>query len=125
MSKEKITIWGRDFQLSTYLECYPGENILESQDKALRWILSAPSAISIAKQKVENHLVSNNPEEFSTGSIDNIFKYVMPKSIFVPHNQNHSIIAIMCDYKFDEEHGLAIVFEDENYKALGSQDIVL
>jgi hypothetical protein len=31
----------------------------------------------------------------------------------------------MCNFKFDMEHGLAIVFEDEKLKKIGPQEIVL
>jgi len=125
MSKEKVTIWGREFQLPTCLECYPGEEVLASQQKTLEWLLNHSAAIDKAKSKVEGYLMKDNPDAFASGAVDNIFKYVMPKSIYVPHNPEHSIIAIMCNYKFDDEHGLAVVFADGQFKAVGSEDIVL
>ena len=91
MSKCKITIWDRAFDLSVVYECYAGEEVLESQKEAF----------------------------------ENIFKYVMPKSIFVPHTKKHRIAAIMCNYKFDMEHGIAVVFENGKLKKVGTQDIVL
>lgn len=50
---------------------------------------------------------------------------VMPESIFVPHSKKHRTVAIMCNYKFDMEHGLAVVFENGLFKKVGPQDIVL
>jgi len=125
MSKEKLTIWGREFQLPAYLECYPGEEVLASQQKALEWLLNHSAEIDQAKTKVEGYLMKDHPDAFAAGAVDNIFKYVMPKSIYVPHDPKHSIIAIMCNYKFDDEHGLAVVFDDGQFKAVGSEDIVL
>ena len=49
----------------------------------------------------------------------------MPKSIYVPQVSGHKIVAIMCYYKLDMEHGLAIVFEDNKLKDIGEEDIVL
>lgn len=57
-------------------------------------------------------------------SVDNIFKYVIPKTISVPKAKKR-VVAIMCNFKFDMEHGMAIVFEDEKIKKIGPQDIVL
>ena len=57
--------------------------------------------------------------------IENIFKYVMPKEIFVPHTEKHRNVAIMCNYKFDIEHGIAVLFENGQFKKVGPQDIAL
>ena len=61
-------------------------------------------------------------------TIDNIFKYVIHKSIFIPidNNRNHKrVFALMCNYIFDMEHGLALIFENEQFKEMGPQDIIL
>ena len=33
--------------------------------------------------------------------------------------------AIMCNYKFDMENGIAVVFENEKFSDIGKQDIIL
>jgi hypothetical protein len=45
------------------------------------------------------------------------------KCIFVPDEKN--ICAIMCNFKFDMEHGMAIVFEGGKFKEIGAEDIDL
>lgn len=35
------------------------------------------------------------------------------------------LAAILCNYRFDMEHGLAVLFENGTYKSVGSQDTVL
>ena len=57
-------------------------------------------------------------------TIENIFKYVMPKSIFVPREEKR-IVAVLFDFRFDMEHGMAIVFENEKFSTIGSEDIIL
>ena len=37
----------------------------------------------------------------------------------------NSKVAVMCNYKFDPEHGLAIIFTHEGKVTVGSQDIIL
>ena len=38
---------------------------------------------------------------------------------------NSRVVAIMCNYKFDMEHGIAIVFKNEMFSKIVSQDIIL
>lgn len=44
---------------------------------------------------------------------------------FVPHSKKSPKLALMCNYKFDPEHGIAIVFENGKYKEIGEQDIIV
>ena len=46
----------------------------------------------------------------------------MPESIFVKRDGR---VAIMCRYKFDSEHGIAVVFKDNKFEQIGMQDIIL
>jgi hypothetical protein len=124
MNKCKIMIWEREFELSVTYECYPGETVLDNQTEALAIFSAMASAIEESKKDVESYIMNENPTEVGK-SIDNIFKYVMPVGIFVPRNIKSRSVAIMCNYKFDPEHGLAIVFENELFKAVGTQDIIL
>ena len=123
MSNSVLKIWGREFELNVVFECYPGEDVLESQREALENLCNS-SVIDETLSYVKEYVKYTAGSQVSL-PIDNIFKYVMPKSIFVPHNKKSSKIAIMCNYKFDAEHGIAIVFEDGEYKEIGIQDIIL
>ena len=49
----------------------------------------------------------------------------MPRYLFLPKVQKRRTVALMCDYRFDPEHGLALVFENEKLKEIGSQDLIL
>ena len=44
---------------------------------------------------------------------------------FLYRNEEKRIVALMCNYKFDIENGIAIVFENEKLKDIGIQDIIL
>lgn len=123
MSKSVLKIWGREFELNVVFECYPGEEVLESQRTALEQFCSTDAideALDYAKTYVKNTATS-----LVDSTVDNIFKYVMPKSIYVPHDKNAAKIAIMCNYRFDAEHGIAVVFENGKFKEIGTQDIIL
>lgn len=123
MSKKIIKIWGREFDLDLIYKTYSGEEPLDSQITAVEEFNS--SVLDETKEMVEKYIIKYNSKELKSDSIDNIFKYVMPKAIYVPQVEGHKLIAIMCDYKFDIEHGLAVVFEDNKLKDIGEEDIVL
>ena len=117
-----IKIWNRDFDLNVIYDCYAGEEILDEQKAALNKFLSDNKTIDSSKADVEKYCLSQNKYEIGADAIDNIFKYVMPEEIFVKRDGR---VAILCKYKFDEEHGIAIVYKDNAIDGVGSQDIIL
>lgn len=124
MSKEKIVIWGRELELEVKYDCYTGEDILESQKVALSAFLESDNSIDTSVVKVKKYCLEQNREEIGE-EITNIFKYVAPKYLYIARNTDKNVVAIMCNYKFDPENGIAVVFENEKYKMTGKQDIVL
>lgn len=125
MSKSKITIWGRAFELPVMYECYKGETVLASQREAFVLLEDNAAEVAESLEAVKKYVRKTGTGQLADGAIENIFKYVMPKSVFVPHIKKHRIAAIMCNYKFDMEHGIAVVFENGKFKEIGAQDIVL
>lgn len=125
ISKTKIEIWGRQFNLTIDYDCGKGENLFPTQITAIERLRKSKSAINDAKEKVEAYCLSKNPDEIGTDRIQNIFKYVMPKYLFVRRSVAKRTVAIMCNYKFDEDNGIAIVFENEKLTKVGNQDIIL
>lgn len=125
MSKTAIQIWGRNFELDVFYSCYPGEEVLESQKKAFELLADNSEALTSSLEAVKEYVYKTNDGQLQEKPIGNIFRYVMPKSIFVPHVKGHRIAAIICNYKFDMEHGMAVVFEDGKFKTIGAQDLVI
>ena len=76
-------------------------------------------------EAVKKYVCKTCTGQITDDKIENIFRYVMPKSVFIPHTKGHRIAAIMCNYKFDMEHGIAVVFENGELIKVGSQDIIL
>ncbi len=124
-SKEKIRIWGRNFELEVRYDCYTGEEILESQKKALSAFLGSEDAVDASLEEVKKYCLEQNGNDIGESVIENIFKYVMPKYIYVLRNTEKPAVAVMCNYKFDPEHGIAIVFEDGKIHQIGKQDMIL
>lgn len=123
MSKNTVTIWGRDFDLDVIYESYPGEEVLDSQKDAFEQLNNA-ELIDTALAAVKGYVEKTATAQIDS-PIENIFKYVMPKKVFVPHTTKAPKVAIMCSYKFDMEHGIAVVFENGKFSEVGEQDIIL
>lgn len=125
MNKLKLMLWGREFNLDITYDCYSDEEVLDSQKQAIKSFSSMSKEIESSLEKVKEYCLLNNKEDIDTDVIDNIFKYVAPKYLFVPRDEKKQIIAVMCNYKFDTESGIAVVFEDGKYKETCKQESIL
>lgn len=123
MNKEKLNLWNRDFELFINYSCYPGEEITDIQTTAAGEFCADTSVALAALDELKAY-IEKSSVGLKADEIENIFKYVMPKSIFIPRTEN-KIVAIICNYKFDMEHGIAVVFENGMLKEIGPQDIIL
>ena len=127
MSKQKFDIWDRTLELDIVYDCYSGENILDSQKNAFKEFCNkAESVFENAKKKTEEYCLKTNRSEIGTDYIENIFKYVKPKAIYIKRStSSERIVAILCAYKFNPDDGIAIVFKNESFSAIGTQNIIL
>jgi hypothetical protein len=124
MSKIKTTIWGREFELPVIVKQFRGKDITGLQKDAVEQFEKNLQVINAAESEVEKYIIKNGLMENGITEVDNIFKYVIPKSISVPKAQKR-VVSVMCNFKFDMEHGIAIIFEDEKFKKVGPQDLIL
>ena len=118
--KVRLTIWGREFNLTVKYDNYSGEEITDVQKDAVVKFSKVSTDSSL--EKVKSYCTSRNKDEID--SIDNIFKYVMPKYLYIPKSKKR-VVAIMCNYKLDNDNGIAIVYENEKFSKIGPQDIIL
>ena len=121
---KKLLIWNREFDLRVVFDSYD-EEVLPIQEQALEAFLKAENTIQESKKQLEKYILNDEYAEIEGNSIDNIFKYVIPTDIYIPRTPETRTVALLCDYRFDEEHGIAIVFENEQFEEIGEQDIVL
>lgn len=123
MNKQKLTIWNREFDLDIVFDVFAGEEITEQQQKALDTFLANASIIDTCKSKVEDYCIKNSNGQIE--QVDNIFKYVIPKALFVVREKSQTrTVAVMCNFKFDMEHGMAIVFRNESFSDIGEEGII-
>ena len=123
MSKKvAVNMWGRDFQLKVVYDCFDGEDVLKEQTSALEEFLNADTSKSL--ESIKKHCLKEHGKEIG-GNIENIFKYVIPHTVYVPRNQKKPTVAILCNYKFDLEHGIALVFENKKIATICNPDEIL
>ena len=122
MSKQILNIWNRDFEIDITYEIFSDKPVTEKQ-KAIADGLSAVD-FSESLEGVIKYIKKNNSRDLGEDRIDNIFRYVIPKRIYITQSEEEEF-AIMCNYKFDMEHGIAVVYKGGKFKEAGPQDIIL
>lgn len=119
MSSISKEVWGRKLNLEVYPEGGNGQS--DAQSLALERLCSTWDAVDKSASKLKEYCAKDS----DGGDMENVFRYVMPRYLFLPDVQKRRAVALMCDYRFDPEHGLALVFEDEKLKEIGPQDVIL
>ena len=127
MIKQTMNIWGREFDIDIIYDCYAGEVVLKEQEEALfLFEKNIDKLLQIALEKVKQYCKATDPEEILEAEISNIFKYVKPKALFIKRcDSKERKIALLCNYRFNEDDGIAIVFKDEEFFKIGTEDIII
>ena len=104
---------------------YEDESILPEQKEALEKFCRSRDAIDVAKSAVENYCLKLNAKEICEDSIKNIFKYVMPYSLYIRRSTSSDrYVGLMCKYRFNPEDGLSVLFKNEELYNIGTSDIL-
>lgn len=120
-----VEIWGRRFSLNVEYDCYVGEEITSEQIEAVERLRVNTLWFDRAKKYVVSFCKTEVDGDDENQKKDNIFSYVKPEAVFVKRDDQRSRIALMCKYRYDPEHGIAIVFDKNGNITVGAQDIIL
>ena len=123
MNKMKMKIWGREFTIDLIIQLFDYKEPSATQNAAWEEF-QKQDPLKAALEPLKKYIISNEGKDCGINQIDNIFKYIIPRSIFIPRS-GKKIVALICDYKLDSEHGIAIVFADNQLDRIGAQDIIL
>ena len=119
-----ISIWERAFSLPIEYDCYDDEIVSDAQKSAVKTMTMHPEWIMSAKAQVEHFCREEVLADSDNDKKHNIFSYIKPDHLFVKR-EDHPRVAIMCKYRYDLEHGLAVVFATDGSVTVGPQDIIL
>lgn len=120
MNKE-LNIWGRDFTLEVIFDAFSDEEVLTEQLEALRVFMDKANELLSDSQDIERYCIENS-NGLLVAPVNNLFKYVIPTSIYVKRDTEVRTVAILCNFRFDDEHGCALVFENEELTRICTQD---
>jgi hypothetical protein len=109
----KLAVWGREFNLQVGYDARGGAEVTDAQKDTLENFLEKAPELLEDPAPVKKYLKKRDPDHIKE-EIDNIFYYVIPKRIFV--EQRKGVVDLMCDYRYDLEDGLALVFENGKLK---------
>lgn len=125
-SVKTFEIWGRKLEINVVFDCFPGEEISKMQEAAYDdFMFHTSEYLEIALLEAKRYCVNHSDGRVNL-PIDNIFKYVMPYSIYLKRSrEGKKLFSLMCRYKFDMENGLTINFEDGKLKSSGPEQSIL
>lgn len=125
INKLRMIVWDRRFTLPVAYECYENETVTDAQVEAINNFAAHLSWIESARTTVEKYCKEDVFEDDTNSKKDNIFSYIKPETVFVKRDIANPRVALMCKYRYDPEHGLAIVFASDGSVTVGIQDIIL
>ena len=125
IDRVELTIWGRQFSLMIDYCCHKDEVPTKKQEKAVKRLISHPEWIEKSKNALELYCKNDVLEDTENENKENVFSYVKPHYILVKRIDNQPKIGLMCNYKYDLEHGIAIVFSSTGKATIVSQDEIL
>lgn len=122
----EFEIWGRVLPIKINYDCFEGEDITEVQRETYdQFFQNKEQVLTEAFNAIKNYCM-NDYSELITDNFENIFKYVKPKELYIKRSVSGKRIAgLLCNFKFDMEHGLAVYIENGIVTKVGSQDIIL
>lgn len=120
-------IWGRDCMVKLIFDCYEGEEIDSIQEEAIAdFEKNILEYTQNGLDALKKYLVQNYKKEIGDESVPNIFKYVVPKTVYVSKDPSKKkVIGLLCHFKFDDEDGIAIKYVDGKVRDIGGEQIVL
>lgn len=124
--KENISIWGRDLEVDVIFECYGKDGIADTQEQTYENIKDNWGKYSdLAYNAFVEYLKKNYSDELEDGEVKNIFKYIVPREIYIKqYTEDKTSFGIIGHFKFDKDNGIAVRFVDGKVKAVGSELIM-
>ena len=120
-------MWGRKCRVNLVFDCYLGEEIDAVQEEAIDDFETNIEQYTLCGLKaIKNYIVENYKNNIDDATIPNIFKYAVPKTVYVSKDPSKKkVIGIICHFRFDDDSGLAVKFVDGQVVEIGGEQIIL
>lgn len=121
-----IEVWGRVLPIKINYDCFEGEEITDVQRETYdQFLQNSEKLLGDSFNAIKNYCMAEYSEQI-VDDFENIFKYVKPKELYIKRSVTGKRIAgLLCSFKFDMEHGLAVYIEEGSVSKVGPQDIIL
>lgn len=120
-----LNIWDRQFSLAVEYNCHKDEVPTKRQERILKRFISHPEWIEKSKKAIELYCRDDVEKDVKNEKKDNIFSYIKPDYILIKRTDNQPYVALMCKYKYDIEHGIAVAFSSNGKATITIQDEIL
>lgn len=128
MRSKMVSIWGRAFDLKISYDHYDDDTIPSDMAEARDRLFESWHAVDDSLTALKDYCAERNGSEIEqlegTRCVDNIFRIAVPDCLFVLPSGATRRVALMLNYRFDPEEGLALLFENESLKTICPQSEV-
>ncbi|MBP3201127.1 MAG: hypothetical protein J6M39_05730 [Lachnospiraceae bacterium] len=126
----KYKIWGKEFSLKVLYECKNGQKPTNEQHQALEMFeneLFQKKEVNkiqhyLDSQKEIMNFISKLDGIDDVDINDSVLDYLKPVEIRVLNEKNR-MVEIVCDFKFDMEHSIAIRFKNEKFDGFYQEEV--
>ena len=117
--RQDVLLWGTADNLRIVADAYPGEEITEAQRKGYSLFLDNIDRYSTKSLELAAEYVSRAYESIDASKVGSL---MAPTAILFKQD---GTFGILCNFEYDEEHGLAIILSPEDKEQAGPQDIFI
>ncbi|MGN0297760.1 MAG: hypothetical protein ACI4C1_01005 [Lachnospiraceae bacterium] len=123
--KIKLNVWGREFNIDLIFQNYSGQAPDELQWKTYQnFMKQFDMHMEEAYQAFEGYCAERYPEEIGS-KFQNIFKYIIPRLIFIEEEFNGICsIGFDCYFRLNLEDNLVAKFENDILVEVGDEHII-
>lgn len=120
----KTNLWGREVELEVYFEQLDFDEPTAVQLDTLSRVDAIWPHVDDAIPSIVEYAKTEALEIGRQFDADAWRSMVHPTTLFIA-DADERVAAVLCEFDLDPEHGLAVVFEDEKFKEVGPQGVVL
>jgi len=126
-NEREYEIWGRNCKVMLVFDCYAGEVIDAVQEEAIvDFEANFEQYTQCGLKAIKEYIVKNYKNNIDDIDVPNIFKYVVPKTIYISKDPyKKKVVGILCHFRFDNEDGIAVKFVDGQVTEVGGEQIIL